>query len=707
MPLNVTSWWIDQARKTASAPQRRLTIGGTDYSEQVLRWPELSYRDSAVDLGGANVTLANHQRDFQFFVDCDVHLVTSVGIELGWTHPQSGTEYASLFAGQPTTLNFEEHGRVLRLSLAGKTRKLMDDRMGSEVESEGLDFTTSAHHPADLAWTLVTCYGRLSSVQSTSNPDVDYALWQEWQEQDIIRDLRVKSYLTGQKVAEVLDVLATMSSRLANVQGDRLRFTDLFQPWSEAHDVLRHEAIIGASLELDAQDITTLFFAEANYTVNDRKYSVSATRVNSAAEADFGRRSGRFSSAYVWFNSQDDAQYLAEDRVRREHRPQPVLSLEATLAGGVQYRVGEVYTLTDSFLGIDSEDFRVTEQHIGLDQGAVSLRLVPAQHRPWEFFRTVQSDTNMEARTITAVGCDVFIGLANAGLNTHRAYRTDGEGLFVSLDYWASALAKGADNLLIFGGIPNSGDANGGVQRSTDAGSSTTVITTYAALGTYAVHEVKSGTWLIGIGCGGLLRSTDAGSSWSLTTAFSHGYAAHAFAEARPDVLWALVVRYSIFGAGIKIWESGDAGASWSPKHIVETSDAWNGRGIHVLNDSESLVGYDAAGGGFGVVKRSDFQSVDSIGWVRVNSVAFAHVVETSSGHLLYGAEEDTNEGGQVWRSTDAGSSWTKDTQIAKQGDLGLIDNGNGTVDAFAHRTAPGNDRSYRYRNYRPNEDYF
>ncbi len=83
-------------------------------------------------------------------------------------------------------------------------------------------------------------------------------------------------------------------------------------------------------------------------------------------------------------------------------------------------------------------------------------------------------------------------------------------------------------------------------------------------------------------------------------------------------------------------------------------------------------------------------------------AISFSHLYRTASGDLLGGFYENTTlNGGTIHRSLDAGSSWFEDARIAKQGNLRLIGNSDGTVDAYVARMTVGA-RTDRYRNFDP-----
>lgn len=704
MTLSVSSWFIDQTRASVSEPLRRFTLGGSDYSSQVLRWPAVAYRSGTIDLGTNTIRLSNIDRAFQFLVNCDLFLTTSCELSLGFTHPESGEEMISLFTGAPNHAAFDDGGTVLRLQMQGKTKRLTDTSLGTDAQSGGLDFTNSAFFPSDLAWFLVTSQGGMSTIQDDSNPDLDYSEWQAWRDANENRDVRVKGYFTGERIYQVLNTLGIMDGRVISFQNARLRFRDEYQPFGELNPVFPQEKIIHLKLSVDADRITNQFVVEADYDPGTSTFKAELTRVHSDSKNQFGRKSGRFSSRGVWFATGQDPRYLAEDQMRFKSRPHPIITIQTPFAGGIEYSLGDVISLTYSYFDIEDRNFRLTGQTVDMNEGTVNLEFVEARHRAWQFQSTVVSE-NLLVRNLQAVDSDTWLGIRHQ-VGAYRVYRSDPKGAFQPTPVFATTLLALNGQEILFGGPPSSGSTQAVLQRSSDSGSSAVIVSSLAPNINQVldIFQVTSGTYLASTNSGAIFRSVNAGSSWNLTQTISGALGINRFFEPYSGTQWGSTTIFdSGLAEGLHIWASTDQGASWQPTHVVFSEGTYHGAGFHRITDSEHLLSHVGDPTTNQGVLRSRLTSPSSASWTTVLShISFAHIVTNQSGHLMAGFDEEfTLNGGTIHRSFDQGSSWIEDARLAKQGNIRLVANANGTMDAYVTRMSVG-PRTDHYRNYDP-----
>src|SRR3990167_5515754 len=99
MAYSVTSWFIDQTQLKTAAPMRKFTIGGSDYSSRVTRWPSIRRAYSDIRPVNISVDLANEDQALNFFRSEPTTLLTTCELHMGYTHATSGDELITLYSG--------------------------------------------------------------------------------------------------------------------------------------------------------------------------------------------------------------------------------------------------------------------------------------------------------------------------------------------------------------------------------------------------------------------------------------------------------------------------------------------------------------------------------------------------------------------------------------------------------------------------------
>lgn len=705
MNINISSWYKQQIEEPRLNPKRRFLLGGSDYSAHVIRWPVIRYRADTIDLGTTSLLLSNNERAFGFLLDDEANLNTLAEVALGLTHPASGDEWLSLYQGVPSHLNFEQQGLRLRLQLQGKTKRLTDAALGTDTQSDQLSFTGSSYYPSDLAWTLMTSHGDLSTIQDSSNPDIQYDEWLAWRTDNKIKDVRVQANFGGEKVYQALNTLSLMDSRVITIQNGKLRFNDVYQPESNSAYPIDPGLLLGLKVQLSPDSIVNHYFVEAGYNPGTSGFSTYYSTLNSESILKHGKKSGRFSSRQLWFPGTKDAQFLAESEVFFKNHPRTKVQIRTPLAGGIHLIVGDSISLTHSPTGFNDKLLRIQEMSVDLNAGLLDFRLEDAKNHDWQYQSTVSS-VMLFFRSLTAVGSNGFLAVEEE-VSPKKVYQTDSAGFFQVTSHYADALFALSQNEILLGGQTNTSSSIAWISRSSDAGVTASVVASLAPL-QHVVNffQVKSGTLLASTNSGGIYRSVDAGSSWLLTQTISGHFQADRFFMPTSGVIWAGVGNGGLqITNGLYLWASSDEGQNWASAYTLQTSYIFNMQGFFPLSNSEFLLGHTGPGYSQNGIMRGTHIDANSITLATVmHGVTFSAMFKTSSGHLLLGHNEDySTQGGGVYRSVDNGSSWVLDEKLTKRGAVHLVETQSGTMEAYVSHTTVGN-VSLRFNNIRPNK---
>ena len=101
MTHNVSSWFIDQSFSKKPADMvRKFTIGNSDYSSRVMKWPTFKRKHDDIRPISLRVSLANADGVMNFIKDDKTIMENECAMSFGFTHPDSGDETVDMFSGK-------------------------------------------------------------------------------------------------------------------------------------------------------------------------------------------------------------------------------------------------------------------------------------------------------------------------------------------------------------------------------------------------------------------------------------------------------------------------------------------------------------------------------------------------------------------------------------------------------------------------------
>lgn len=367
--LDVTSWFVVQLEDRSSKPVRQFLLGTSDYSDRVLRWPTLKRTANNLQTVKVTVQLDNADGALNHFYSETYKIVQTGYLKAGFAHPDSGTEYATLYTGEAKEVKYKDEKCELRL------RDLLHDLGERKVGQSSAPVVFSEQIPSDIGWTLCTCYGYLSSVQSTSNPDIDYADFQTWAAQFSADTVTIAAYWDGQRVVEALATLCEQTDSAVWIDGaGRLTFRKFIEPDSNDLTITRDHF---TDLEIDVETLrlANKAFVEFNYSVSSDYWQNVVVMVDSTSINSFGIHDHLYRNENVWYCGSLHALNYAQRKTTLFGQPPRRFNVETDLYA-VRPELGETIRLVDSFFSITSGGgWRLVEQQFNLDTGRVDLEL--------------------------------------------------------------------------------------------------------------------------------------------------------------------------------------------------------------------------------------------------------------------------------------------------------------------------------------------
>lgn len=367
MPYPVTSWFVEQAAEEHPSVKRVLTIGGSDYSDFVVKWPSVARAWNDIRPVSVTISLANDEQTFNFFKDDKTKLRAEARLKIGFTHPTSGDELITPFVGRVEKAVFQD-GKC-DITVTDKLKQLSDRVIGSSKVP--VTFNNSAT-PPDVAWYAVTSYGGFSNVRSVSNPDIDYQSWLDWAAVFSADTVYMAGQFDGQRVLEALRKVGRHTQSAIFLKEDKLAFFR-FTAVSTDTTALNSNHIKSTRLSIEDTDMVNKQWVHAEYVPASDFWNIATFDVKSSSVNSFGLREHVERDEQVWYVNSSSALNLAQRFTRVAGEPFERLEIKTILAP-LHRLIGETIQVIDTHLGI-TEGWRIMRYALDFESGGINLQI--------------------------------------------------------------------------------------------------------------------------------------------------------------------------------------------------------------------------------------------------------------------------------------------------------------------------------------------
>ena len=343
-----------------------VTFNGSDVSARVSKYGTISHDITDVVGGTFWVEFENNDRVFNSLLTDKTQFFSEGKIEFGFP-----SDLVQFFAGTLTKVRMREKSATL-------TFKDILSRLGEKVigsEESPISFTGSDYNPADLAWILQSSYGNLSSVKSSSNPDVDYGAWLSWWTQFDTDSVVVQGYYKGETVLEALEHIAKATDSVIYDEGDnRLDWARWAGVTSYTHTV--NDSYITGRMDVDmtAVEIINKVNVLINYNPSSGTWGGTVTEVNTSSQNSYGEYEETYDNKTVWFVNSLAAINQAQRIVFRRKEPNIRVSIPTPLRY-LDAVVGDMVELTTEVYSFDAKLMTLTGYTIDFNKKTMTLEV--------------------------------------------------------------------------------------------------------------------------------------------------------------------------------------------------------------------------------------------------------------------------------------------------------------------------------------------
>ena len=365
--FDVTSAFTAQARsKTPQSIVRQFTLGSSDYSDLVVKWPTFTRRWDEVRPKTTTLRLNNAGQALNFLRADKTKMQNDAVLSMGFTFPGSGNETIDIFSGTVRGISYANG--ICSISIVDKFQQLSDRKMGDSDNT--IRYAQGSEYlPSDIAWWAVTSYGGLSSIESTSNPDIDFDAFQGWAAVFSSDNVTTRAEFTGQKVTEVLRKIARSTHSAIFIRNNKLSF-QRFSLGDTNVASLGQDIVHSVRTRFDIDDIINRQYVSGDFKVGSvhqhTVYAEDATSVSS-----YGLKEHYIKDENFWYQNSDDSINLAERMILVSAQPDDKVDVTTGLAG-IAFTVGETVYVEDRLADV-SENYRIMEHSVNMDEGTVRI----------------------------------------------------------------------------------------------------------------------------------------------------------------------------------------------------------------------------------------------------------------------------------------------------------------------------------------------
>ena len=274
-------------------------------------------------------------------------------------------ELITVFTGKVGDLTFSDGAVDLRL--IDKVQQLSDRIVGT-TNSIAV-FSSTTMRPSDIAWTLCTCYGGFSSIQSTSNPDIDYEAFQDWASAFTLDNILTRAMFKGQKVTEALRKLMEHTQSASFMSNNRVKFAR-WTAQDSGELSLTDDHIKSLSVQVKADDLVNKQWIEFNYDPTSKSWANALYALNQASINSYGTRENVIKDESVWFTNSASALNLAQRFLVINKLPYDKIDFTSGLVP-LYKEVGDTLNLSDTHLQLDGS-WRIMEMALNTDTGEIA-----------------------------------------------------------------------------------------------------------------------------------------------------------------------------------------------------------------------------------------------------------------------------------------------------------------------------------------------
>lgn len=377
MPYSFSTFFTNQISK--AAPDKifkQFFFVNSDHTNHVLDFGSITRDSDKIVAGEWTVEVENTDGFWNKLSDTSFFFQTGQ-MKIGWMDGNS-LDTITMYTGKLVNAEFEE-GKV-NLQFEDKMEMLNKRIIGTQ--NSPVNFTGSNWNPADMLWTIATSWGRLSSIQSTTNPDINYAQWQNFQIDCNQLGVRVQGAFEETNVLDSFKKLSRLIEGAIFVDGDGRLYPIITIPnIVTSVDLLMEDHFIDFQLKYNTDKIINKVFANIGYNITSKQFAMSITDQKTSSVNTFGIYEKTYGDKTIWYANTESAQTIIYRVLDIYADPFQKISAEVPLLG-LKYVLEDPIQLSWNETGVSNQYYKIRQISYDFDNATIS----------WELWRTEDFD---------------------------------------------------------------------------------------------------------------------------------------------------------------------------------------------------------------------------------------------------------------------------------------------------------------------------
>ena len=379
---DASSFYVGENISTnPSSIVRMFRFAEQDKSSRVVKYPSIKRDYTDVVVKPFTINMENASQLFNSIIEDRTQFKQEGKIEYGYQLNANSADLLCLGGGFLTMANYT-NGQV-NFTFKNQMSKLAETKMSIDTTSrQGISYVGSEWNPADLLWNILTVNSlalKLSSIESYTNPDINYDSWKDWHDTLNSENITVNGFFPfGSNYQQALQSIAENTDSAIYVEGDnRLYFKRNLVGVNSYAGTVQNSDIVSITTRGDAYDMCNQYSVPMSYAVTGGSLGNPNSTVvfeDTASINSFGIVQHEPTTKLIWYTNSANANNLAQRIVYRRREPEVALTITTPIKY-LNQQLGDLFYVTHDEVALYDQPYTLIGETIDIENQQMVLDL--------------------------------------------------------------------------------------------------------------------------------------------------------------------------------------------------------------------------------------------------------------------------------------------------------------------------------------------